>query len=385
MIRVRVFKRRTRKHFEAEWTDPVTGQQRRKTTGESTRRGAERFAAELEDDLNAGLDDAGAISWEDFRKAVAAEFLPTYPSASQRKITAALRHVERILKPRRLANVTGRQLSRLRSVLLAGDEEANRRPQRPATIKGHFSYLRTVFKWALEAGLLARLPTIPDVRVTPSAKGRPITGEEFERYVQATRDGAAKIFDEDHDAVRQLVTLLHGLWWSGLRLGEALALHWTDDSEIAVRLGMDPPMFLVRAETDKGRRERLFPIAPQFVEQLRETPERRRRGHVFRLPVPRRVDDVSKLLAEFGRASGVWVSPEKCVSAHDLRRSFGDRWSEVLLPQDLMLLMRHQSIETTMRFYVGRDAARTGRKLWSVHAGSDRFTTNVPSGESSQD
>lgn len=381
MIRVRVFKRRTRKHFEAEWSDPVTGQQRRKTTGETTRRGAERFAAELEDDLNAGLEDVGAISWEDFRKAVAAEFLPTYPAASQRKINAALRHVERILQPRRLANVTGRQLSRLRADLLAGSDD--RRKQSPATIKGHFSYLHTVFKWALEAGLLARMPQIPDVRVTPRAKGRPITGEEFERYVEATRRTAGERFEEDE--VEQLVTLLHGLWWSGLRIGEALALHWTDDSQISARLEMDPPMFLVRAETDKGRRERLFPIAPEFVEQLRTTPKRRRRGHVFRLPVHRRVDDVSKLLADCGRASGVWVSPEKCVSAHDLRRSFGDRWSEVLLPQDLMLLMRHESIETTMRFYVGRDAARTARKLWSVHAGSDRFTTNVPSGESSQD
>ena len=34
----------------------------------------------------------------------------------------------------------------------------------------------------------------------------------------------------------------------------------------------------------------------------------------------------------------------KFASAHDLRRSFGERWAERVLPKVLMELMRHESI-----------------------------------------
>ena len=46
----------------------------------------------------------------------------------------------------------------------------------------------------------------------------------------------------------------------------------------------------------------------------------------------------------------------KFASAHDLRRAFGTRWAFQVKPATLKLLMRHQQIETTMRFYVDQDA-----------------------------
>ncbi len=67
----------------------------------------------------------------------------------------------------------------------------------------------------------------------------------------------------------------------------------------------------------------------------------------------------------------VSVSPRtnkpKYASAHDLRRTFGERWAGRVLPQDLQLLMRHESIETTLRYYVGRNAERTAEKLWQAY------------------
>jgi integrase len=44
----------------------------------------------------------------------------------------------------------------------------------------------------------------------------------------------------------------------------------------------------------------------------------------------------------------------KFASTHDLRRSFGTRWSSKVMPAVLMQLMRHDSIETTMKFMWGR-------------------------------
>jgi hypothetical protein len=56
----------------------------------------------------------------------------------------------------------------------------------------------------------------------------------------------------------------------------------------------------------------------------------------------------------------------KFASAHDLRRSFGERWAMRVMPQVLMELMRHESIDTTMAFYVGRNAERTADALWAA-------------------
>ena len=51
----------------------------------------------------------------------------------------------------------------------------------------------------------------------------------------------------------------------------------------------------------------------------------------------------------------VYVNPKhpekvKYASAHDFRRAFGVRWAARLMPAQLMELMRHESIETTLRF-----------------------------------
>ena len=61
------------------------------------------------------------------------------------------------------------------------------------------------------------------------------------------------------------------------------------------------------------------------------------------------------------------VEVVKFASAHDLRRSFGERWAERVLPKVLMELMRHESIGTTMRFYVGQNAQRTADAAWAAY------------------
>lgn len=49
----------------------------------------------------------------------------------------------------------------------------------------------------------------------------------------------------------------------------------------------------------------------------------------------------------------------KYASAHDLRRAFAERWAALIMPAHLQQLMRHESIETTLRYYVGANAERT--------------------------
>jgi len=105
-------------------------------------------------------------------------------------------------------------------------------------------------------------------------------------------------------------------------------------------------MLQIPGELEKGNADRRLPIAPEFALFLLETPE------------------VAKIVSKIGKAAGVkvYVNPKdpekvKYASAHEFRRAFGVRWAARLMPAQLMELMRRESIETTLRFYVGTDAA----------------------------
>jgi len=85
---------------------------------------------------------------------------------------------------------------------------------------------------------------------------------------------------------------------------------------------------------------------------------------------------VGQIVSELGVKAGVKVNTDqggkvKFASAHDLRRSFGERWAARVMPQVLMELMRHESINTTMRYYVGRNAQSTAATLWAADKQAD--------------
>lgn len=60
----------------------------------------------------------------------------------------------------------------------------------------------------------------------------------------------------------------------------------------------------------------------------------------------------------------------KYASAHDLHRSFGERWAARVMPQILMQLMRHEAIETTMRYYVAQNVEINGDVSFGADAGN---------------
>jgi integrase len=157
-----------------------------------------------------------------------------------------------------------------------------------------------------------------------------------------------------------------------------LTLDWTDDRMLCVDLWGKRPMFRIRAQAEKGYKDRTLPMAPEFAEMLQATPEAAREGLVFNPLMqrkhgkPLRTDTVSSIIVEIGKKAGVKVSERdgkvKYASAHDCRRAFGTRWGQRVMPPVLQQLMRHQSIQTTMTFYVERDAQTTADVVWSAFA-----------------
>jgi integrase len=376
-MKVTVYKRKNRKNWTARWVDRLTGKRKERTTGETTRRNAERYAAKLEAELATG-GGAGHVSWHEFRNSYFREYVANLRPASKEKIAATFNVLERLLEPSR-ADFTSRDVGRFAAALrqpYLGQDEKTERTRSPATIRGHLINLQTALRWAHRQGMISQIPDFNLPAKTAKAKGRAITAEELDRMLDATPNvvGAA--------AADSWVWLLRGLWWSGLRLGEACRLSWTDTGTgLWVDLEGRRPMLRIDAWADKGKRERILPMAPEFAEMLEAVPPHQRRGHVFKplqrdgQTIGKRRDWVGRTVRKIGAAAGVVTTVnqdgrQSTASAHDFRRAFGTRWAERILPQHLKELMRHQDIKTTMEFYVSQNAQATAAAVWAAYAGT---------------
>ena len=353
------------------YRDPYTGRHVAKTTGTTNQKEALRIAAKWEADLREGrYKPKSKMTWEEFREKYETEVAAGLAEGTQSRIASIFDVVERIINPVRVRDVTNDRLSHY-------VKKQRENGLAEGTIATHLAHLRAALGYAVEWGYLAALPTLPKqhrVKRSSTMKGRPITGEEFDRILANVEAIVGP------DAAPSWKRLLNGLWHSGLRLGEAIALYWDRDDCpggkcLEVYLGGKRPMLVIPAALDKGGKDRLLPIAPEFAEFLLATPESERHGLVFELkrqrkryPGPVKLLHVSDVIVRIGKKAGVKVNHDtgKCASAHDLRRAFGQRWAARVMPQILMQLMRHEDISTTMKYYVGREAEATADVLWAA-------------------
>lgn len=402
-IKVTLLRRTGQRIWYMQYKHPETGRKIPRTTSKTNRRDAERVASKWEESLRSGKDNRlGRMPWAEFRQRYESEVVTGLAGSTEAKVAATFAKVEAHIHPAKLGNVTTDAMQRLQQALR--DEHLSE-----STIKGHLAHLRAALAWAVEMGFLAAVPKVPKTqraKATRVMKGRPITGEEFDRMLakvehalveanEPKRRGEYKRWKpEARVAVlkrrKELAAtvapswqhLLRGLWLSGLRIGEALNLHWTDEGLLRIDLSCRYPMLRIPAEREKGHKDRLLPLAPEFAEFLLAVPEAQRHGYVFD-PLAIRADkqgqrlgqqQVERVVAAVGKAAGVKVAERpkgetvavKYASCHDLRRSFGDRWAARVMPQVLMELMRHESIETTLRYYVGRNAQQTASVLYDA-------------------
>ena len=202
-------------------------------------------------------------------------------------------------------------------------------------------------------------------------KGRTIVAEEFDRMLANT----AKVVGEL--VAPSIRYYLRGLWLSGLRLAESLALRWDEDGGLSIDLSGKYPMLRIRAESQKSNEDEKLPISPEFAEFLLTTPEAERIGYVFNVRQRQQrkerasEDWVSRMVSKIGETAMVKVHTSatgrvKFASCHDLRRSFGTRWSKKVMPATLQRLMHRADISTTMAFYVDRQADDVAAELWAT-------------------
>jgi len=377
-IRVKVVDR-GRKHLVLRWTDPETGAVREQTAGTGSRKKAERAAGKLDAALVEGRYAApNRMTWEEVRGRFDDEKLTFSSKRTRESYATALDVFERTMRPRRISEIKAATISTYQSRL-------QKRGLRTATIASYSRQLKSFLRWAERVGYLAKAPyvAIPKTRGGKIMRGRPITTEEFERLLSQV---GSVVGENVAESWRHY---LRGMWVSGLRLTESLHLYWDRCDGLRVDLSGNRPMLQISAEFEKSRKDRIHPMAPEFAEFLQAVPETERHGPVFdpqgyngERP---RADWVAKKVSDMGRLAGVVVDERdgkrKFASLHDFRRAFGQRWAAKLLPQQLRELMRHESIDTTLKFYVGQDAERTADIVWAAYDEENRIATGAETGD----
>ena len=362
-VNVRIRRKPDRENLLLYYVDPLTGREISRSAGTASRREAERTAARWEAELEETGVGSERLSWDQFRHYFEDMHMAARSRSYCRTMMSSLNRFEDAVgSPRWLDAVDGRVIARTVAAWRASGLSDN-------AVATYARHLKAAFRWAHRMGLIRRMPEFPLLRTNGQhMRSRPVSVHEFQRMLRAVPEVRPRDW-------RQWVRFLRGLWYSGLRLNEALVASW-DSPPIRVDLcGGRYPRFVMRAEGQKARRDEVVPMAPDCAEWLQRVPEEDRSGRAFPL-ITRfgepftKVRKVSTIIVAIGKASGVVVNDDgKHVTAHDLRRSFGTRWARVLKPAALKRLMRHTSIETTMRYYVGDDADDVAEEIWKAANG----------------
>jgi integrase len=369
--RVTVVRKASERFLQLRYRDRIGGLELTKSSGTTVMREAEREAARWEAELASGsCVKVGRADWETFLDRYEKEHLGSLADASASRATWVLERFRKDMRPGFISGITAQTVSRFQAGL-------RRSGIAETTIASMLSTLRAALSWAVSVGMLGAVPRFPVIRRARTGakakmmKGSPLSDCQFKAMLEAVPGVVGEVKAEHWRYY------LRGLWWSGLRLEESIQLWWDRDDRLSVDFSGRRPMLRIAGEHEKGHRDRLLAMAPEFAEFLTETPKAKRHGPVFELPREKAPGErpskwwVSRVICDIGKASGVVVDSRsgKHASAHDLRRSFGERWARMVMPQVLMELMRHESIETTMRYYVGRNAETTADILWEARKG----------------
>lgn len=177
-ISVKVTKFQDRKFWFMYYDDPITGKRVTRSTKETAEGAARKSAGKWEAELKEGrYKPKSNVTWVEFREALLYERLKNAPRSTFNAYRSSLNAVERHCKVNRLAELTPARIAHVADKLR---DDGNS----PATVGTYMRHLRAALNWAAspKIGMLAAAPAIdaPDGS-TGKMKGRPSTGEEFDR------------------------------------------------------------------------------------------------------------------------------------------------------------------------------------------------------------
>ncbi|WP_161603423.1 tyrosine-type recombinase/integrase [Blastopirellula marina] len=322
------------------------------------------------------------MDWDSFREQYRVLHLATVRDKTAMAAESRLDIAERILKPKCLGDIADSSaLQNLQVRLLAGDCSARKRPRSPHTVKGYMAAILATLNWAHLQGWLPNAPKIRLIKTSKntSMKGRPITETEYKAMLKAT----PKVVGDE--AAESWLYVLRALWESALRLEELMHVSWNKPGTIRpVWETGKHPILDIPASMQKNDTDQTIPLLPGFEALLLKTPEANRTGWAFnpeslQLRLGRKVKHqrpdaewVGKVISRIGKEANIIVAdadkktgrPVKYASAHDLRRSCGNRLRNAGVPPLVISrVMRHASWETTRKHYAPGDVQKDAEIL----------------------
>jgi integrase len=310
---------------------------------------------------------------------------PVDAVARKRGRTPAAR-IMRAFGHRPLASITSADIARFLARL---DAEPSMGPR---TVNKHRQVLASVFEHAMRPDTFG-LPSNParatDKRREPD--DRPIDfyePEEVFALARAASEGRHR--DPQRPAVteaeaadrrrcdEQDATLFVVAAFTGLRLGELLALRWRDVSFADAKLLVEASWSAGRLSSPKSRKWRAVPLADQPAAALARLAERERftgRDDLAFCSAVGGYLDSSALRRRYRRAQA--AAGLRPLRFHDLRHSFGSLVIREFDPASVKAFMGHAKITTTERYLHARSRRTDAARLTRAFTG-EQDTTAEP-------
>ncbi len=344
-IKVRVWNRPDRKNLQLIYIDPMSGRTVSKSAKTDNPKDAERaaFKWELElKKLNGILDS----DWKNFRNRYEDEHLATISKSARNLAIYSLNRFEKhVGQPKNMRSITTSVISQFASKL----REEGLSEQ---TVGMYLRTIQASFNWAEKIGILDRAPKffLPKRR---GGKGRPLTFREVLRFFQSIRQVVPA---EHRPAIIQLVKIM---WLGGFRLSEAWRLDF-ENPPVQVNFNSKIPSIVWSEGGQKSGKSESTPMPPDLARLLRRDPV----GRAVKTTLSKRM--ASDYLSKIGSNANIKVSSTKFATAHDFRRTFGQRWALRVHPFVLKAMMRHSDLNTTLTYYVDLEATDLGNQIWEA-------------------
>lgn len=350
--RVTVRKRKGRENFQMAYNCPKSGKRYVRSTKTSNKKEAQRAALlwEMELQQTAGIIP---VSWQSFLIRYEDEHLATKAADTRKNYQSTFRSFETHMGEfKRIDQIDAAVCSQFAAKL-----RTRKAPE--TTIAKHLRQIGAALGWAETMGIINQRPKI---RKPPTPKrnfrGRSLSLFEFSRLLIATRDFLP--CDLSHDWIDSL----KAIWLTGLRISEAMQLHF-NHGPIHLDMSAKHPRIVFQVEGQKNNLDQKVPLtqdAVRFFQQLGRTD-----GFALEFPgerVPRvGTQTAIRTISSIGEYSEIITGTGKFCSAHDLRRSFGSRWALRVHPIVLKILMRHEDLSTTLKYYVDLDCDAVAEQL----------------------